>query len=122
MDDVVKKNKKASNTMSIINGNLPATPVDCCSDHLVREAEHELFEQAFSRIFARDAESLEKSAALLTACCIISKISFEKFVKNLKKVCKTSSKRLKPEGKKKRKKSLDKKKDKNEQTPGKTVL
>lgn len=81
------------------------------SDRFAYGADHELFEQAFSRIFAKDAESLEKSAALLTACCMISKISFEKFFTSLKKACK-SSQRLKPKTKKKEKKT-DKKKTKN---------
>lgn len=91
---------------------------------LIRDpgADQELFEQALSRCFARDAESLEKSAALLTACCMISKISVEKIFKNLKKFCsKTSSKKqhLRKREKEKKKKKKQKKDDK---TFGKTLL
>lgn len=133
-----KKCTKADSVENQTNSALPVAPVDTHPDRFAYGAEHELFGQALSRVFARDAESLEKSAALLTACCMISKISFEKFFTNLKKVCKTSSKRLKPKKKKEKKKvsntsfkrlKLDKKektvsnkKQKDEQTSGKAVL
>ena len=100
---IKKKNSKADSVENQTISSLPITPVNTCYDRFAYGAEHELFEQALSRVFARDAESLEKSAALLTACCMISKISFEKIFKHLKKVCKTSSKRLKPEKNSKKK-------------------
>ena len=44
-----------------------------------RLADQELIDVAFSRIAADDAEVDERAAALITACCLVSKITLEKF-------------------------------------------
>lgn len=51
-----------------------------------RGADDELMDLALTRVFAEDAEADEKVAAVLTACCILSKLSLEKFCHKVKKV------------------------------------
>ena len=51
-----------------------------------RVADEELMNLALTRLYAEDAESDEKIAAVLTACCIVSKLSLEKFCSKVKKV------------------------------------
>lgn len=43
-----------------------------------RRADRILADKAFARMFASQAEPDERTAALITACCMISKITFEK--------------------------------------------
>lgn len=43
-----------------------------------RKADRILADRAFQRTFAAQAEPDERTAALITACCMISKITFEK--------------------------------------------
>ena len=50
-----------------------------------RLADQELIDVAFSRIAADDAEADERAAALITACCLVSKITLEKFCARLRK-------------------------------------
>lgn len=61
-----------------------------------RTADKELMELALSRLHAEDADPDEKIAAVLTACCIVSKLSLEKFCAKVKKVFnrKTGKKKL----------------------------
>lgn len=47
-------------------------------------ADRTLAEKAFLRLLADDASRSEKSAALLTVCCMLSKIAFEKFFTRVK--------------------------------------
>lgn len=51
-----------------------------------RQADQELTDLAFSRLFAGDSEPDEKTAALITACCMVSKITFEKCFNRITRV------------------------------------
>lgn len=51
-----------------------------------RAADQELIDFAFKRLADVDAESDEKAAALITACCLVSKITLERFCARVKKV------------------------------------
>lgn len=51
-----------------------------------RAADQELIDFAFERLADADAESDERAAALITACCLVSKITLEKFCARVKKV------------------------------------
>ena len=51
-----------------------------------RAADQELIDFAFDRLASPDAESDEKAAALITACCLVSKITLERFCARVKKV------------------------------------
>lgn len=120
------KNIRKPPPLSLCAENQPSTDLflrECDSDK-------ELLNCALSRSFAQDTESLERSVALLTACCMINKISFEKIFTSLKKkLCKSSPKRLKlkkqkktendiSQGRKKNKKKVKK----NVQTSGEVIL
>ena len=50
-----------------------------------RKADRILADKAFSRMLSFDAEPDERTAALVTACCMISKITFEKFFERIQK-------------------------------------
>lgn len=50
-----------------------------------RKADRVLAEKAFSRMLSFDAEPDERTAALVTACCMVSKITFEKFFDRIQK-------------------------------------
>ena len=69
-----------------------------------RRADRILADKAFSRMFSAQVEPDERTAALITACCMISKITFEKcFDRITKTIRKISS------GKKKSVQSLQEK-------------
>ena len=44
-----------------------------------RAADDELIDFAFKRIAAKNADPEERAAALVTACCMVSKVTLEKF-------------------------------------------
>ena len=67
------------------------------------KADQKLADQAFSRMFAGDSEPDERTAALITACCMVSKITFEKCFNRITRTIRR---------KKNRKRSLNGKKDK----------
>ena len=117
----MKKRRNAGSIDSEVTSALPTVNVDSLSGRSPYGDEHKLFERALSWVFARDAESLEKSAALLTACCMISEISLEKLFKNLKNLRKSSSKCLNGSGKKSKKKKK-KLADKTKQIKKKTNI
>lgn len=82
-----------------------------------RAADKELMELALSRLHAQDADPDEKVAAVLTACCVVSKLSLEKFCAKVKKVFnrKTGKKQLdKKKKKKKAKNAQGERKEKKE--------
>ena len=58
-------------------------------------ADRVLAEKAFSRLLAEDASNNEKSVAMLTACCMLSKIAFEKFFTRVKNALKCDKKKKK---------------------------
>lgn len=73
-----------------------------------RLADEKLIKVALSRLTAENSDNVERSAALLTACCLVSKITLEQFFSRVKKVFspKRKSKNVadtKKTGKKKRK-------------------
>lgn len=57
-----------------------------------RHADRRLAEQAFSRMLAGETPPDERTVAMMTACCMVSKITFEKFFKRIKRAIKTSDK------------------------------
>lgn len=80
-----------------------------------RRADRILANKAFSRMFAAQAEPDERTAALMTACCMISKITFEKCFDRITKTIRKIS-RQKKKGKienKKKKKIVQKRVKKN---------
>lgn len=52
-----------------------------------RLADEKLINVAFARLVAENSDNVERSAALLTACCLVSKISVEKFFSRVKRAC-----------------------------------
>lgn len=70
-----------------------------------RKADRVLADKAFSRMLSFDAEPDERTAALVTACCMISKITFEKFFERIQKAIGLNKKKKKkniiPDAKKK---------------------
>lgn len=52
-----------------------------------RVADEKLINVAFSRLVAENSDNVERSAALLTACCLIGKITLEKFFSRINRVC-----------------------------------
>lgn len=58
-----------------------------------------LADKAFSRLLASNSDPDEKTAALITACCMVSKITFEKcfdrITKTIRKITKKSRSNLK---------------------------
>ena len=60
-----------------------------------RKADQKLADQAFSRMFAGDSEPDGKTAALITACCMISKITFEKCFDRITRVIRRNKKKSK---------------------------
>lgn len=51
-----------------------------------RDADRVLAKRAFSRFLSETADSNEKTVALLTACCMVSKIYFDKIHAGIKKI------------------------------------
>lgn len=61
-----------------------------------RSADRKLIDVAFSRIAAENSDSVERSAALVTACCLVSKITLEQLCSRVKRIfCRKSNKRPK---------------------------
>lgn len=60
-----------------------------------READRRLAEQAFSRMLAGETPPDERTVAMMTACCMVSKITFEKFFNRIRKAIKKSDKKNK---------------------------
>lgn len=62
-------------------------------------------DKAFSRMFAAQVEPDERTAALITACCMISKITFEKcfdrITKTIRKISRGKKKSVRKSLKKK---------------------
>ena len=74
------------------------------SDKDRRKADRKLADKAFARMLSFDAEPGERTAALVTACCMVSKITFEKFFDRIQKLIginKKKNKNVKIEDKKK---------------------
>lgn len=89
-------------------GKIGKNPMEqACEEHdLIYErngdrhkADLVLADKAFSRILATNSDPDEKTAALITACCMVSKITFEKcfdrITKTIKKIAKKSRGNLK---------------------------
>ena len=82
------------------------------------QADRVLAQYAFSRMLAEETPSDERTVAMMTACCMVSKITFEKFFLRIKNVMRKrdkkgkKSKRGKIKDKKKKKKKEQKPKDK----------
>lgn len=58
-----------------------------------RVADKKLIDVAFSRIAAKNSDSLERSAALMTACCLVSKITLEKFCSRVRRAFRRTKRR-----------------------------
>ena len=80
-------------------------PLDGISN---RKAERILVERAFSRMLASDTAADERTFALIFACCMVSKITFEKFFSRIKKAVAPKRRDNKKQNKSKKKKTLGK--------------
>ena len=60
-----------------------------------RQADRILAEYTFSRMFAGETPPDERTVAMMTACCMVSKITFEKFFSRIKKIIKKRNKKNK---------------------------
>ena len=58
-----------------------------------RQADRILAEYAFSHMLAGETPPEERTVAMMTACCMVSKITFEKFFSRIKKVIKKRKKK-----------------------------
>ena len=76
-------------------GNQGINPLDkACLQHDLaynsdkdrRKADWILADKAFARMLSFDAEPSERTAALVTDCCMVSKITFEKFFDRIQKL------------------------------------
>ena len=77
-------------------GEVGVNPLDeACSQHDIvyskkegnrRKTDQILAEQAFSRMLAGDTPGDERTLAIMNACCMVSKITFEKFFKRISTV------------------------------------
>lgn len=83
-----------------------------CKKNNRNRADGVLAEKAFSRMLNADAPSDERVAALMTACCMVSKITFDKILSRIKKGFTGKKKKLKKQngkakkGEKKTRKSV----------------
>ena len=112
----------------IQRGDIGINPLDeACRQHDLaynnpssnrRQADRILAEYAFSRMLAGETPPDERTVAMMTACCMVSKITFEKFFSRIKKVIKRQNKKntnkskidkIKEDKRSKEKKSKDKK-------------
>ena len=112
----------------IERGDVGINPLDeACRQHDLaynnpssnrRQADRILAEYAFSRMLAGETPPDERTVAMMTACCMVSKITFEKFFSRIKKVIKRQNKKntnkskidkIKEDKRSKEKKSKDKK-------------
>lgn len=79
----------------LARGDIGINPLDeACREHDIayneengdrQTADRVLAERAFSRVLASDAQMDEKAYAALTACCMVTKINFEKFFSRITK-------------------------------------
>ena len=79
----------------IQRGDIGINPLDeACRQHDLtynnpssnrRQADRILSEYAFSRMFAGETPPDERTVAMMTACCMVSKITFEKFFSRINK-------------------------------------
>lgn len=96
-------------------GDEGVNPLDeACREHDIaysekntnrRQADRRLAEQAFSRMLAGETPPDERTVAMMTACCMVSKITFEKFFTRIKKAIKRGDKKKKNIVQKSKKKS-----------------
>ena len=112
----------------IERGDVGINPLDeACRQHDLaynnpssnrRQADRILAKYAFSRMLAGETPPDERTVAMMTACCMVSKITFEKFFSRIKKVIKRQNKKntnkskidkIKEDKRSKEKKSKDKK-------------
>lgn len=88
----------------IERGDVGVNPLDeACREHdLVyadkkkgdrRKADRVLAEYAFSRMLSDETPGDERTVAMMTACCMVSNITFEKFFSCIKKALKRPDKR-----------------------------
>ena len=87
----------------IQRGDIGINPLDeACRQHDLaynnpssnrRQADRILAEYAFSRMLAGETPPDERTVAMMTACCMVSKITFEKFFSRIKKVIKKRNKK-----------------------------
>ena len=89
------------------------TYTDSNSDHC--QADRVLAQYAFSRMLAEETPSDERTVTMMTACFMVSKITFEKFFSRIKNVMRKRDKKDKKSKRGQIKK--DKKKKKKEQKP-----
>lgn len=80
------------------------------------KADRDLAERAFSRLLAIDADPHERTAALVTTCCMVSKIGFDKLFSRIKKLLTRNGAKKKCEKKGKSKKQPSKKATANKQS------
>ena len=110
----------------IQRGDIGINPLDeACRQHDLtynnpnsnrRQADRILAEYAFSRMLDGETPPDERTVAMMTACCMVSKITFEKFFSRIKKAIKKRNKKnnksktdkIKEGKKRKDKKSKDK--------------
>ena len=88
----------------IQRGDIGINPLDeACRQHDLaynnpssnrRQADRILAEYAFSSMLARETPPDERTVAMMTACCMVSKITFEKFFSRIKKVRKNEIKKI----------------------------
>ena len=76
-----------------------------------RAADNELIDFAFSRIAAKNADAEERAAAVITACCLVSKVTLEKLFSRIQKAF---AKKKKSAKKNKKKNNVDKKRKEKE--------
>ena len=111
----------------IERGDVRINPLDqACRQHDLaytdsnsnrRQADRVLAQYAFSRILAEETPSDERTVAMMTACCMVSKITFEKFFSRIKNVMRKRDKKdkkskrgqIKKDKKKKKKKKKEEK-------------
>ncbi len=87
----------------LARGEVGINPLDeACREHDIayadkkasrRQADRVLAEKAFSRMIAGETPPDERTFAMMTACCMVSKITFEKFFKRIKKAIKKKDKK-----------------------------
>ena len=80
----------------IASGEVGINPLDkACQQHDIayadktinnQQADRVLAEKAFSRVLADDTPSDERTLALMTTCCMVSKITIEKIFSRINKV------------------------------------
>lgn len=89
----------------LARGDVGINPLDeACREHDIaysgkksnrRQADRILAEKAFSRLLASETSPDERTFAMMTACCMVSKITFEKFFERIKKAIKITDKKKK---------------------------